>query len=127
MTKAKTLKIWLDGAENAYVTAGDMLRLKHYDWSLFFCHLALEKILKVALFKKGLEIPITHDLERLYKANKLAYDDALRAKLVEITKFNVSARYDDEKLQFYKKATEMYAKKWFKICEDLYLWIKASL
>lgn len=104
MSKEKILKVWLEGAENARQTAKDMLKLKHYDWSLFFWHLAIEKILKARLFKHNIDVPITHDLVRLVKANKFKIDDGLNKKLNEITTYNVSARYEDEKRSFYKKA-----------------------
>ena len=38
----------------------------------------------------------------------------------EISKFNISARYDDIKLKFYKKATAQYATLWLGNAEALY-------
>ena len=40
--------------------------------------------------------------------------------LVEISTFNIAARYDDYKLKFYKKATKEYSQKWFKNGEKLF-------
>jgi HEPN domain-containing protein len=46
--------------------------------------------------------------------------------LDEITKFNVSTRYDDEKFAFYKKATKEFTEEYFKITEKIYSWIKEN-
>ena len=127
MSKEQILNSWLDGAENATVTAKDVLKHDHRDWALFFCHLALEKILKAQLYKHGIEIPITHNLVKLGKADQAGLDDADIEALTEISTYNISARYDDEKRSFYKKATAEYTKHWFDISMRLYSKIKAGL
>ncbi|PIS22182.1 hypothetical protein COT50_03250 [candidate division WWE3 bacterium CG08_land_8_20_14_0_20_41_10] len=127
MSRGQILKSWLDGAENSITTAKDMLKLNHRDWSLFFCHLAIEKILKARLYKNGVDTPVTHNLVKLAKASKIGMDNKILSDLAEITTYNVSARYDDEKRSFYKKATAPYAKKWFQICSEIYQKIKGAL
>ena len=42
----------------------------------------------------------------------------------EINTFNIRARYDDYKLEFYKKATRSYTVKYFKSANKLYLWLE---
>ena len=44
-----------------------------------------------------------------------------------INSFNISARYDDYKLNFHKKATKNYTEKYFKECNQLRLWLLKKL
>ena len=105
----------------------DLFKLKHYDWSLFVWHLAIEKILKAKIVSLNKVVIYTHDLTRLAKEAKIPLDENLTAQLNEITTFNIEARYDDYKLSFYKKADKRYAGKWSKICQDIYIFIKGTL
>jgi HEPN domain-containing protein len=114
MENKQIIRNWLLKAEKDVETAQDLSRLKHYDWSLFIWHLALEKILKAKL--------IAQDIETKIVLSPLQFK-----QLNEITTFNIEARYDDYKLSFYTKATEEYAKKWSKICEVLYIFFKKDL
>lgn len=114
-------------AEKDIQTAKDLFRLKHYDWSLFIWHLALEKILKVKLIIQDIKIDYTHNLARIARKTHIILSNIQLKQLNEITTFNIEARYDDYKLSFYNKATEEYTQKWSKICESLYLFFKKDL
>jgi len=127
MTKKQIIQSLLLKAEKDIKTAKDLFKLKHYDWSLFIWHLAIEKILKAKIISLDKKIIYTHDLVRLVKKTRIHLNQALIAQLNEITTFNIEARYDDYKFSFYKKADRKYAGKWAKICEKIYLLIKKSL
>ncbi len=56
---------WLESARRDLETAKSVYELKRFDWSLFICHLALEKILKALIVQAG-ETPLPiHNLNRL--------------------------------------------------------------
>ena len=42
---------------------------------------------------------------------------------VDINAFNIEGRYPEEKMEFHQKITCIYAKKWLKIINELYLWL----
>lgn len=46
MTKEEHIEYWLTTAQHDMESASSMLDSKHFDWSLFVGHLALEKLLK---------------------------------------------------------------------------------
>jgi len=103
-------------AKEAYETAKDLFESKryHYD-ALFFCHLALEKAIKAYFLKKeGKFAPPVHDLIFILKKAKALPDKEILEKLAEANMFNIRARYDDYKREFYKKATKEYAQRWLK-------------
>ncbi len=87
----------------------------------------LEKTLKSLIIKRDKEILPLHDLVRLASVAGLDLTEDQRAVLREITTFNIEARYDDYKEQFYKKATQKYALIWNKKSEEVYKWIKEQV
>ena len=107
-------------AQEAYDTALDLFKSKHYNYSLFFSHLALEKKLKACfLFQKKIFAPPVHDLIYLVKKLKSLTDKKVLTQLAEINTFNIRARYEDYKRDFYKRATSEYTRKWLNITKKL--------
>jgi len=120
MEKRERVQFWWNSAKKNVVDAEDNWKIKHYDWCLFIWGLALEKLLKAQLIAKEKEIVFTHNLIKLaqdagYKLSESEYD-----QLAEINTFNINVRYDDYKFEFYKKATESYAKVWRENCKILW-------
>jgi len=113
-----------EGAERNKKTAEDMIKSNHRNWGLFVWHLALEKILKGILAQQNKEVPFIHNLARLGQQTGIEFTEAQYKQLDEITTFNLEARYDDYKYQFYKKATPKFAKKWEETARKLYTCIE---
>lgn len=66
----KTIRYWQEGAQRALETMTALFEKEKYPESLFFGHLALEKILKALVVQITQEhAPYTHDLQLL--ANKI--------------------------------------------------------
>lgn len=128
MTQLEAIKIWLDGAIDSMDTAQQLLNSRKFNHSLFFLHLAVEKILKaVFIHKKDTAPPYTHDLVVLAEKSGIKLTKDQKSQLAEISEFNVSARYEEYKYKIYKKATEEYTKEWFKIGTDLFDMFKKEL
>jgi HEPN domain-containing protein len=120
MTQQKAIEIWIEGSKDSLDTAQKLFDSKKFNHSLFFLHLALEKLLKaIYIFKKDEAPPYTHDLVTLAEKSSIGVSDDEKTQLTEISEFNVGVRYDDYKYQMYKKATEEYITEWFKIGKDL--------
>lgn len=91
----------------------NMFKSKDYSWSLFVGHLVLEKLFKACYAKQfKRHPPMIHNLLRISDLLSFNLTEAEKDKLVEITTFNISGRYDDVKLAFYKKCTKMFTTKW---------------
>lgn len=121
----KQIDYWKKSADRNWKTTQGLLRLKHYDACLFFCHLTLEKILKGLVVKHtNKPAPYIHDLANLAAAANLTLSKEQIDNLRIITTFNISSRYDDEKFTFYKSCTKEYTEKYFNISKKLYLWLK---
>lgn len=123
MSEQEAINYWLEAAKRDKKAASDMFKSGHYNWSLFLWHLVIERTIKALIVKKGKEILPVHDLTRLAEAASLELSEERRATLREITTFNIEARYDDYKEQFYKKATEEFAAKWGNKAEEIHQWL----
>ena len=123
MGKGETIKYWIIASERDKKSALDMLRDGNYNWSLFLWQLVLERLLKALIVKKDKEVIRTHNLVRLSEIADIELSDDQRAELTEISRFNIEARYDDYKDEFYRKATKEYTKKWSEIAQRIEKWI----
>ncbi len=116
---------WQSSAQRNLRTSEDLFKTKHYDSCLFFCHLSLEKALKGMIVKNTRQsAPYIHDLEKLAVLANIPLDDKIRIYLRIISTFNIAARYDDVKLDFYKRCTKSYTKKYLTITKEIYVWLK---
>lgn len=123
----ETIQFWRESAQRDRETAQSLFQLKRHDWSLFIFHLALEKMFKALVVKKGTTPPPTHDLERLAELADLTLSDERRDWLNEITGYNIEARYPSEKNALHQKATHVYTRQWHKRCEQIFLWLEQHL
>lgn len=122
------VEYWVKSSKDDLDTAEKLFSFGKYHHSLFFVHLALEKILKaVYVSRKKSPVPLVHDLVRLLKKAQLRVNEEQISNLSEISAFNVVARYDDYKFKFYKKANKKYAQKWLKIGKNLYNFFNAKI
>lgn len=127
MSKKEIIKSLVTQAKKHRKTARDLYSSKHYDWCLFLWHLAIEKILKAKLLSLNKKIIYTHNLTKLYLLTDITNNTDVLKQLDEITAFNMEARYDDDKLAFYKKATKTFATKWQKNCDTIFTLIIKTL
>jgi len=105
----KTIDYWLEEAEEALKVADHLFEKKDFSYSLFFGHLAVEKMIKAIYVKKKEEHgPHIHNLIRLAEQADIALSAELKETLIIITAFNLESRYPDEKRSFRSKCTEPY-------------------
>ena len=127
--KNKLIAYWLDSSEKDFKTMQDLYNTKNNHWALFMGHLVIEKLSK-ALFVNNIGDypPLIHDLRRIIeKAGVEELGPKKREILDSITRFNISARYDDYKQSFYFLCTDDFTKKWVKEIKECRLWIKSML
>ena len=124
----KIMNHWISRSDNDFETMNNLMKSKDYHWALFIGHLVIERLLKAIVVKKtGTHAPFTHDLRRLAKFSGLILEDDYNKWLDTITTFNLNARYDDYKQDFYRKCTPDFASTWFTNIKTLRKWIKTKL
>ncbi len=122
------VKHWLQSAERNYITMNNLLNSKDYNWALFMGHLVIEKTLKAISVKKLKRHPIfTHDLLRLASKVNLEVSNEHQEWLDKVTTFNLNARYENYKQDFYKLCTKEFTDNWISKIKELRQWLISQL
>lgn len=124
--KDEQIAYWLESAKRDWRTAQDMAREGHNDWALFVAQLALEKLLKgLICIRTQKNPPFTHNLLKLAQLAEIGLATEQADELVQITQFNVEARYAEVKRDLYLKATPEFTRRWISICKRYFVWLES--
>ena len=120
MSLDDAVQSWKRSAQEDWDVAEGLLRDKKYSYALFFVQQAIEKLIKGLHIKLHDDHPLfVHNLVLLAQKTEAKFTDEELEQLKEITTFNISARYDSYKREFYQKATGEYSKKWFETAKKI--------
>ena len=124
----KVVSHWLESAANDFQTMLQLYDSKSYAWALFLGHISTEKLLK-ALFVKRVKThaPYTHNLLRIAEMCDFELTEEQEDIMDEITSFNINARYDDYKKEFYSRCTREFTIEWIEKIKMLQEWIRKAL
>jgi HEPN domain-containing protein len=87
---------WLNGAKDDFETAKILIRSKRMLHGLFFCHLAVEKIIKAHVVVQTKEFaPRSHNLIYLSDIAKIIFNDEDEMFLGILMKYQLQGRYPD--------------------------------
>ena len=121
-------KYWLDEAEEALTIVDHLFEKGDYSYALFFGHLAIEKLLKAAYVLHNKEhAPPIHSLPRLARMAGISLSPEKREQLVQITSFNIEARYPDLKRSFRNKCTREFATQQIEGVQDVMKWLRQKM
>ena len=124
----KIKKHWMESSDSDFNTMLNLYKSGDYHWSLFIGHLVLERLLKAVYVEiNHKHAPYLHDLMRLSKFCELEISEEHKEWLDTITTFNINARYESYKKEFYKKCTKEYSLQWIDKIKILREWIKNKL
>jgi len=124
MDQKDMINHWIESAEQDYIAMEHLFEKKDYSWSLFVGHLVIEKLLKAYYIKvKNEQPPYIHNLLRIADKAELKLTETQMDDLTVITSFNIEARYEDYKAEFYKKCTSNYTNIWNKKIKENKLWL----
>jgi HEPN domain-containing protein len=115
------IEYWQNSAIHDLDVAQTLFASAKYDWCLFIAHLVLEKMLKAMYVKNvGKLPPRIHDLVRMADMAGVVFDEETLEFMDSINTFNISTRYPDEKLRFYKLCTHDFAKENFQRIKEIH-------
>lgn len=118
MSQNEAIKYWLESAVEDWEVAVKLMADKKYHHALFFVQLVIEKLIKAFHIKNNDDSPLyVHNLVLLAQKAGLKLTDQEGEDLKEISTFNITARYDSYKRDFYNRATPEYAQKWFGVAD----------
>lgn len=128
MNKADIIDYWLESSKSDEKAMHTLHDNGHYSWALFIGHLVIEKLLKAYYIKnKDIDFPRIHQLLRIAEEAELALSDEQKDFLLEITTFNIKARYPDYKSRFYKKATKEFSEKYISQIREFSKWLQMKI
>lgn len=128
MKQDELISYWIQSSDLDFESMMAMYHSKHYHWSLFIGHLVIEKLLKASYVKQHNEHPpLIHNLLRLAQKSGIEMDGEMELFFAELTEFNILARYEDYKMEFYKRCSAEYTKKWITEISKSRQWIKNRL
>jgi HEPN domain-containing protein len=128
LNKENVINHWISTSEEDLETMTQLYQNKNYSWSLFLGHISTEKLLKAYYVKKhSSHAPFTHNLYRIAELSNLEISDEQADLLDKITTFNINARYDDYKREFYSLCTKEFTEEWIENIKKIQQWIKTML
>ena len=117
---------WLAQAEEHFGDALYLYEGSRYSASVFYCHQALEKILKACIVEFANKVPSKiHQLDKIAREASLKLPKSWEKDLAEITRHFWRVRYPDFRKYVYsnKQAAEPTVKK----TREIYQWIFKKL
>ncbi len=130
MNNIDLMNYWIESSDRDYESMKKNFETKQYTWALFIGHLTIEKLLKALYAKVNSDSPYPpkiHNLVILAERCKIELDDKKTTILMTCNSFNISARYEDYKNEFYIRCTEEYTSEQIKNIEEVRTWLKEML
>jgi HEPN domain-containing protein len=126
--KEQVIAHWIESSNEDQETMQILYNSKKYAWALFIGHIAIEKLLKAIYISKfSRNAPFTHNLYRLAEESGLVLTPEIADKLDFITTFNIEARYDDYKKEFFSLCTPEFTEIWLNNILELIKWLRKAL
>lgn len=129
MEQQKQIEYWKKASEMDLQSAIDIYESgKNFHFSLFLCHLSIEKILKALVVKFTNDFPPkSHNLLRLVELCRIDCDDETLTLLEELSQFQLSTRYPDELFSVHKLATKEFTTTKLEKVKELAKWLTSKL
>jgi len=122
----RTIDYWIEETDEALRVADHLFEKKDYSYSLFFGHLAVEKMLKaICVKRKGEHAPQIHNLLRLAEHADIPLSKEQKDVLIKITAFNLESRYPDEKRSFRNKCNEAFTLAELSHIREVLQWLRS--
>lgn len=130
MDNIDLMNYWIESSDRDYESMKKNFETKQYTWALFIGHLTLEKLLKALYAKLNTDSPYPpkiHNLNILAEKCNIKLDAKQTKTLMTCNSFNISARYEDYKNEFYERCTEEYTKEQIENIKEVREWLKGIL
>ena len=124
----KEVKNWLDSACYDLETAEHMFNTGRYIYTIFMCHLALEKILKAKVEEVTSKMPPkTHNLRYLVKLSGLEPHEDILVFLSKLSDVSIPTRYPEDFNELIKSYDKKAAQAYLTHTKEAFEWIRKLL
>jgi HEPN domain-containing protein len=126
--KYKSPEEWVKQADYDLVTAKAMFKTGRYIYTVFMCHLSIEKALKGLYAQKFKDNPPKiHNLVYLCKKIGLNLPNGLIKFVTELNQVSIPTRYPDELKILLKEYNKQRSSNLIKSTEETLKWLKEKL
>lgn len=123
----KQVENWIVSAQYDLKTADRMFTTGRYIYTIFMCHLAIEKLLKAKVHIKTNKIPPkTHNLRYLLELSETSLPDNMLEFASKLSDVSIVTRYPEDFNKLLKDYTKKAAQEYLKITKKVFAWIKKS-
>ena len=120
------IQYWFDLADEDIIVAQSNFDSKHYLWSLFICHIVIEKALKGLYVQFAAETPPKiHDLIKLANSVSLPISESDLRFLNLMNRFNIEARYPEYKNSMNQIATMEFTQEKLSKTKEILQWLRS--
>jgi len=124
----KQVQNWLDSASYDFETAEHMLQGGRYIYAIFFCHLALEKLLKASVQQATDTLPPrTHNLRHLAGLSSLELPPEIFEFLSKLSDVSIPTRYPEDLNKMLEAYTRPVVGEYVEQTRKAFEWIRESL
>ncbi len=124
----KEIKNWLDSAKYDMETAEHMFNSGRYIYTIFMCHLAIEKALKAKVQQTtGETPPRIHNLVHLVELAKLAPPEQMNRFLGELSNLSIVTRYPRDFQEMLKAFTKERTETFLRKTKEAFRWVELSI
>jgi len=129
MTKEEHILYWSKQVEDDIDCAKVLFQANHYAQSLFWAHLALEKITKALWIKNndGNTPPLVHNLLRLIILTKDEFTEDQLVFANEMNTFQIRGRYPDYAESLEQTITKEVCEEYLTKTQEMVLWLQEKL
>lgn len=121
----KQILFWVDSSKDDLDTSRILFNNDKFKESLFFAHLAIEKILKAIFIKRKNELaPKTHKLFYLLQQSNIALSSDYEELFGILTTFQLEGRYPDYNP---KLPNKLQIQEYLKLTNEAHLWLHNQL
>ncbi len=126
MTTLKaTTKNWIASAKYDIESARHMFDTRRYIHVIFFCHLAIEKMLKAIVAEsQDRHPPYTHDLYELIRLGHLDIPEAHQVVIAKLNQLSIATRYPEDLDQLVKSYPKSVAADFLKQSKAVLKWLE---
>jgi HEPN domain-containing protein len=121
----KTTKNWIVSAKYDINSARHMFETKRYIHVIFFCHLAVEKMLKAIVAEsQDSHPPYSHDLYELIRLARLDIPKPHQVLIATLNQLAIATRYPEDLDQLVKSYPKSVAEDFLKQSKAVLKWLE---
>ena len=126
--KTKLIDYWVRSAEYDLEVSESLYEKSRFHYSLFFGHLAIEKILK-AIFvkKKSIHAPFSHSLTYLVEKAGIEIQQERLERLADFMDFYIEGRYPGDLDDIFRKYNQALTLEKREEVKEMFEWLKKKL